>query len=194
MTASPADPADADFNSSKESVMAGPKESPVAHPTGPVGKSIEWACRTAAILAGLLFCIEILMSVGSVVGRTLFSKPVPGDYELVQLLSAMGIALCLPYCQLKKGHVFVDFFTLWAPAAVKRVLDAAAAMLLALVSFVLAWRAWDGMLEMREYGEASMVISLPIWWGYVPIVPSFLLLGVTALYTFRSELRGNYRR
>jgi TRAP-type C4-dicarboxylate transport system permease small subunit len=170
--------------------MAGLRESAVARPTGPIGKSIEWACSVAAVLAGLLFCIEMVMSVLSVIGRSAFRTPVPGDYELVQMLSAMGIALCLPYCQLRKGHVFVDFFTLWAPRALKMVLDAAAALLLAAVSFLLAWRVWAGMLEMREYGEASMVISLPIWWGYIPVVPSFVLLGITALYTFACELRG----
>ncbi|PKO58213.1 MAG: TRAP transporter small permease [Betaproteobacteria bacterium HGW-Betaproteobacteria-19] len=134
--------------------------------------------------------IEALMSVTSVIGRALFNLPVPGDYELVQMLSAMGIAMCLPYCQLKRGHVFVDFFTLWAPTSLKRVLDAIASLLLAGASFLLAWRIWDGMLEMREYGETSMVIALPVWWGYIPVAPSFVLLGIAALYTVFEELSG----
>ncbi|WP_313072527.1 TRAP transporter small permease [Melaminivora sp.] len=138
-----------------------------------------------AVLAGVMFCIESLMSVASVLGRALFGTPVPGDYELVQVLSAMGVAMCLPYCQLKKGHVFVDFFTLWASAGLKRVLDAVAALLLAGTAFLLAWRVWDGMLEAREFGETSMVISIPVWWGYVPVVPALVLLGITALHTMR---------
>lgn len=174
--------------------MAGSVEVAIAPPVGLVGSTIEWTCRTAAIIAGILFCIEMVMCVVSVIGRITLSKPVPGDYELVQMLSAMGIALCLPYCQLKKGHVFVDFFTLWAPAGVKRALDAIAALLLSGAAFVLAWRTWYGMLEMREYGEATMVLSLPIWWGYVPLVPAFVLLGIAALYTFLGELRGEYRK
>ena len=44
------------------------------------------------------------------------------------------------------------------------------------------------MMEMREYGETSMVISLPIWWGYIPVVPAFVLLGITALRTFALEI------
>lgn len=173
--------------------MAVPRDAVAVRPAGPIGKSIEWACSVAAVLAGLLFCIEMVMSVISVAGRAAFSTPIQGDYELVQMLSAMGISLCLPYCQLRKGHVFVDFFTLWAPAALKRVLDSIAALLMASISFLLAWRIWVGMLEMREYGEASMVISLPIWWGYIPVVPSFVLLGITALYTFTRELRGEHQ-
>ncbi|PKO57883.1 MAG: TRAP transporter small permease, partial [Betaproteobacteria bacterium HGW-Betaproteobacteria-19] len=41
-----------------------------------------------AILGGVFFLIEALMSVTSVIGRALFNLPVPGDYELVQMLSA----------------------------------------------------------------------------------------------------------
>lgn len=166
----------------------------VAGPTGSIGRSIEWGCKTLAGLAGLLFCVEMVMSAASVAGRVAFSKPIPGDYELVQMLSAMGIALCLPYCQLRKGHVFVDFFTLWAPASVKRVLDALASLLLAVASILLTWRIWSGMLEMREYGEASMVIALPIWWGYVPVVAGFAMLAVTSLYTFATELHGERKQ
>lgn len=158
-------------------------------PTGGIGRAIERACKLAAILAGLVFCAEAVLSVVSVVGRAVFRMPVPGDYEIVQMLSAMGIALCLPYCQFKKGHVFVDFFTLWAPAGLKRGLDAFAALLLAACSFLLAWRIWSGLLEMREFGDASMVIALPVWWGYVPVVPAFVLLGLAALHTCSCELR-----
>ncbi|MCK9259628.1 MAG: TRAP transporter small permease [Azoarcus sp.] len=160
-------------------------------PGGVIGRTISMACVVLAVLGGVFFLVEALMSVTSVIGRTLFNLPVPGDYELVQMLSAMGIAMCLPYCQLKRGHVFVDFFTLWAPTSLKRALDAIAALLLAVSSFLLAWRIWDGMMEMREYGETSMVIALPVWWGYIPVAPSFFLLGLAALQTFVLDLRGS---
>lgn len=173
--------------------MAESLEQPLVVPAGPVGKTVEVACATLAALGGAIFIIESVMSVVSIIGRSLFKMPVPGDYELVQMMSAMGIAMCLPYCQLRKGHVFVDFFTLWAPAGLKRVLDAIAALLLAASSFFLAWRVWDGMLEMREYGETSMVIALPVWWGYIPVVPSFVLLGIAALQTFMLELTSETR-
>lgn len=155
-----------------------------------LGRCIERSCWLLACLGGALFILEAVMSVISVIGRTFFSMPILGDYELIQFMSAMGIALCLPYCQLKQGHVFVDFFTLWAPAWLKRYMDAIAAFLLACLAFFLAWRSWDGLLDMREYQESSMVLGLPIWWGYAPIVPSLVLLGLTALYTLTQQWSG----
>lgn len=125
------------------------------------------------------------MTVASVAGRALFSAPIPGDYELVQMMTAAAVALCLPYCELRRGHVFVNFFTLRAPAWFNRTLDALSTLLLAAVAFFLAWRSWVGMWEMREYAEASMVLGLPIWWGYIPLTPALSLLGVVALMNVR---------
>lgn len=152
------------------------------------GKLMTWACLALTLLGGALFLSAALVSVTSVIGRSFFTSPVTGDYELVQVMSAMGIAMCLPYCQLKRGHVFVDFFTLWAPESLKKWLDAFATLVLAGTSFLLAWRCYLGMLDMREYEETSMVLGLPIWWGYVPMVPSFALLGLAALTTMVHDL------
>lgn len=168
--------------------MSEPLPRPDAGASTPWGKVLERACAFLAILGGLLFLAEALMSVASVLGRIFYSTPIPGDYELVQLMSAMGIAMCLPYCQVKRGHVFVDFFTLWAPSPLKRGLDALASLILAICAFLLAWRCWDGMLEMLEYGETSMVIAMPIWWGYIPLMPSFVLFGLAALMTMVQDL------
>lgn len=150
------------------------------------GTILELVCRVLAYIGGALFIIEAVMSVISVLGRTFFSTPIPGDYELIQMFSAIGITLCMPYCQMCHGHVFVDFFTLWAPQRLKRYLDSFASLLLAILAFLLAWRSWDGMLDMYEYQEGSMVLGMPIWWGYFPIVPSFVVFGIAALYTMKN--------
>ena len=160
-------------------------DQPVAGPSGPITRGIESLCRWFAVVGFALFVGESLLSVASVIGRATISRPIPGDYELVQMVSAMGIAMCLPFCELARGHVFVDFFTARVPAGGKRLLDGLAAVLLAGVAFLLAWRTLEGMTEMRAYGESSMVLGLPVWWGYVPLIPSFVLLGFAALVNLR---------
>lgn len=171
--------------------MAEVMDEPRTRKLGAVGRTIEKLCQAMAIMAGAAFVIEMLLSAVSVLMRMVIGRGVGGDFELVQVLSAVGIALCLPYCQFHKGHVFVDFFTLWAPASLKRLLDAIGALLLALCAFFLAWRIWEGMGELREFGEASMVLNLPIWWGYIPVVLAFVMLGIAALHTGYGELLGD---
>ena len=53
----------------------------------------------------------------SVIGRYLFSAPIPGDYDIVGILCGCAIFAFLPYCQLKRGNVLADFFTAKRAAA-----------------------------------------------------------------------------
>src|SRR5512134_3441981 len=106
------------------------------------------------------------MSVASIVGRTVLGRPVPGDFELVQVGCAAAIAAFLPYCQLQRGNIIVDFFTTRAPRRVQGALDAFGALLLAAVLALLAWRAAAGMLTMKAAGEVSMIVGFPLWVGY----------------------------
>lgn len=148
---------------------------------------VEGFCAVLAGVGFFLFLGEALLSVTSIIGRNVTDYGVPGDYELVQLITAVAIAMCLPYCEFKRGHVFVDFFTLWASARLKRVFDALAALILAAVAFLLAWRTSVGMFEIREYAESTMVLNVPVWWAYIALPPCFALLGIAALFNFHLE-------
>jgi TRAP-type C4-dicarboxylate transport system permease small subunit len=124
-----------------------------------------------------------LMSVYSIIGRSLLGKPVLGDYEMVQMMSAIAVTMALPFCQMVGGHIIVDFFTVKFPRRVNVALDIVAALLLATCAFAIAWRVAGATLEFQRNHDATMLLNLPTWWGYAPMGPSFLLLGCAALYT-----------
>lgn len=152
-----------------------------------VRKYVEGFCAVLAGVGFFLFIGEALLSVVSITARTVIDYGVPGDYELVQLITAVAIAMCLPYCEFKRGHVFVDFFTLWASDRIKRTLDAIAALILAAVAFLLAWRTYVGMFEIRDYAQTTMVLNVPVWWAYIALPICFSLLGIAALFNFHLE-------
>ena len=155
---------------------------------GPAGRLLIGACKAFAVGAGVLLILMAAMSLASIVGRTVLGRPILGDYELVQVLCAMAVAMSLPYCQLARGHVIVDFFTTRAPKPVNRALDVAASLLLAAIAFVVAWRLAIGLADLKRTGDASMLIGFPTWVAYAPMVLSFLLLGLAALLVVRDDL------
>ena len=61
------------------------------------------------VLAGIA-----MTTVVSVLGRKFFGGAIAGDFEIVEIGCAVAVSLFLPYCQLNKGNVIVDFFTLKA--------------------------------------------------------------------------------
>lgn len=149
--------------------------------------------RAFAFGGGALLVVITGMSVASIVGRTVLGRPVPGDFELVQVGCAAAIAAFLPYCQLQRGNIIVDFFTTRAPQRVQGALDAFGALLLAAVMALLAWRAAAGMLTMKAAGEVSMIVGFPLWVGYAAIVPSLALAALVGLATALEAARAGRR-
>lgn len=153
------------------------------------GLVLDIACKAMAFVSGVTLVILAFMSLWSIVGRSVFDSPLLGDYELVQFLSAMAVAMSLPYAHWVGAHVIVDFFTAHAKPKTNAVMDLVANLLMSLFSFVLAWRLWVGMLDLKSNFDASMMLNIPTWWGYVPFVPAFFLLGLTALYAAHTHFR-----
>lgn len=152
-------------------------------PNDPIGRFLYAWSVLSALGGAVVLMLVCVLSAYSVLGRWLFSAPILGDVELVQMGTALSIAACLPYAQMRRAHIIVDFFTVRASDAVRRVLDACAALLLAVCAAILAWRSVLGGLDAYQYHESSMILGWPLWWSFITLGPGFLLLSLTSLYT-----------
>jgi TRAP-type C4-dicarboxylate transport system permease small subunit len=140
------------------------------------------ACKGLALAGGALFAAVTLMSAASIAGR-IAGRPIQGDFELVQLACAVAIAFCLPYCQLQRGHIIVDFFTVRATPRTRGALDALGALLLALVMVLVAWRTGAGAVALKASNETSMIMGLPVWIAYALMTPALALTALAALHS-----------
>jgi TRAP-type C4-dicarboxylate transport system permease small subunit len=149
---------------------------------GTLGHALHWLARAFALAGGVVLFGLTLLSTVSILGRWLFAQPIPGDYEIAQLATAVAVSAFLPWCALRGGHVLVDFLTNGAPARVRNALDALGSLTIAAIGLLLGWRLTAGMIGLREAGETTMVLGIPIWYAYAPMIPSFLLLGAVAAH------------
>jgi TRAP-type C4-dicarboxylate transport system permease small subunit len=162
-------------------------------PTDRTGKVLFHLCRWFAVGGGLVLVAIAVMSVASIASRALTGRPLLGDFELVQLGCAVAVASFLPWCQMRRSHVIVDFFTTGLGPRLRAVLDALGALLLAGSAALIAWRMVLGTISLRESGESSMLLAVPTWYAYVPMVPAFVLLALAGLHTAWTELRKEQR-
>jgi TRAP-type C4-dicarboxylate transport system permease small subunit len=151
-------------------------------PTDPVGVLLFRLSRALALAGGLVIVALTLMSLASILGRALFTKPLSGDYELVQLGCAIAVAAFLPFCQMRGGHVLVDFFTANSRPAVRATLDTLGALLLAIAAAVFAWRLTAGALSLKAANDQTTILAIPTWWAVALMVPSFALFAATGFY------------
>ncbi|MFM1880298.1 MAG: hypothetical protein RLZZ344_532 [Pseudomonadota bacterium] len=154
-----------------------------------LGRLLARLCKLFAVASGVVLLCMAAMSLASILGRAVFTKPILGDYEMVQMMCAIAVSMALPYAHWANGHVIVDFFTAKARPGFNLLLDSIAGLLMSLAGAIMSWRLAVGMIDLYKNFDSSMLLGLPTWWGYAPMVPSFALLSMVALYITVMRLR-----
>jgi TRAP-type C4-dicarboxylate transport system permease small subunit len=149
----------------------------------PVGRLLDGLARAFAVVGGLALTATALMCLYSVVMRNLAGAPIVGDFELAQMGCAVSVGAFMPFTQLRNGNIFVDFFTQRASARTRSRLDGFGALVVAAAFAVLAWRTGLGAMDALRNDETTMIMGLPIWWGYACLAPSFALSAAAAAYS-----------
>ncbi len=150
-------------------------------------RALDNLARVCAILAGVLLTVITLITCVSLIGRNLFGATLAGDFELTGVAAGAAIALFMPWCQLRRGNIIVDFFTAKASETTQQRLDRIGAFLLALTMGLLAWRAVLGGLNAFTTRSGTMMLGFPEWIVYAAMVPP---LGLTALIGLVQAARG----
>ncbi|MEY4653285.1 MAG: hypothetical protein RI884_1866 [Pseudomonadota bacterium] len=148
---------------------------------------LEQLAKLCAILAGMLLTAITLMTCASLVGRNTTGATLVGDFELTGVAAGAAIALFMPWCQVTRGNIIVDFFTARASAPTNAALDRLGALLLGLTMALLAWRTALGGINAWSTQSGTMMLGFPEWIVYALMVPP---LGLTALIGAAQALFG----
>jgi TRAP-type C4-dicarboxylate transport system permease small subunit len=151
-----------------------------AAPRGPLHEALHNVAVWFAYAGGAVVATIGIMSAVSIIGRALWSRPITGDFELVEIGIAVAGSLFLAYCQITAGNIFVDIFTIRASKSAKAWMDRFGALLMGTMFALVGWRCSIGMTEIRHSGETSMLMGFPIWIGYVGVLPGITLAAITA--------------
>jgi TRAP-type C4-dicarboxylate transport system permease small subunit len=143
---------------------------------------LEQLAKFCAILAGFIMTGITLMTCVSLLGRNTTGTTLVGDFELTGVAAGAAIALFLPWCQVRRGNIIVDFFTAKAGERTNAALDRFGALLLGLSLALLAWRAGIGGLSAWTSQSATMMLGFPEWIVYAAMVPPLVLTAVIGLW------------
>lgn len=149
---------------------------------------LERLARLSALLAGALIVGVALLTCVSLIGRNTTGTTLAGDFELTGVAAGAAIALFLPWCQLRRGHIIVDFFTARAGARTNALLDRFGALVLGLMLALIAWRCTVGGLSAWRNRSGTMMLNFPEWIVYAVMVPPLGLAGVIAVAQFARGL------
>lgn len=152
--------------------------------------------RFIALLGGVVLIGLTLVTVYSIIGRAISRNlrevsllawwgPVRGDFELIEMGTAIAIFAFLPYTQMVRGNVLVDFFTSGAHPRLKATMAVLANLLFSLLAILFTWRMMIGTYQLYSatFVQTSMILRIPTWWGYVPATLFMVFLSIVCVYT-----------
>jgi TRAP-type C4-dicarboxylate transport system permease small subunit len=154
---------------------------------GSIVRNLEKLADFCATLAGVLLTLITLMTCFSLIGRNTVGVTLVGDFELTGVVAGAAISLFLPWCQVRRGNIIVDFFTAKMTKSINSKLDRLGAFFLSCVLGLLMWRVCIGGLNAYRSGSATMLLNFPEWTVYAVMVPP---LGLTALIAFMQAVLG----
>jgi TRAP-type C4-dicarboxylate transport system permease small subunit len=149
--------------------MLPPDQEPLAlRESAPEKGVLGIAERYVTLLSKILFWIAgaglvgmTLLIVADVIGIKVFSNPIPGGIEYVGFLAVVGIAFAVPFTQVMKGHVAVDFIVEAFPRRAKLAVECFTALLSVIVMALLMVYSFRYAGLLRSSGEVSMTQKIP---------------------------------
>ena len=145
-------------------------------------RKLESLAKACAVLAGVLLTFITLMTCASLIGRNTVGVTLAGDFELTGVVAGAAIALFLPWCQVQRGNIIVDFFTANTSERTNARLDRVGALLLAGAMALMAWRTALGGLNAYATHSGTMMLGFPEWVVYLFIAPPLALTALIGLW------------
>ncbi|HEY5912611.1 MAG TPA: TRAP transporter small permease [Verrucomicrobiae bacterium] len=137
--------------------------------------------QALAWVAGAGLMVMVLVTTADVVLRK-FSLSLTGAYDLVKIAAAITAAAALPYTTAIKGHVAIEFFFHKLGRHGRVVVDALMRFGGMALFGLLAWGCVDYGNSLRQKGEVSMTLQLPVFWVPYVLAASCVLVVLIKLY------------
>jgi len=136
---------------------------------------VNFFAKLFGYIAAFFLAAMMLLTVADVVLRSLFSYPLRGMLELIELGLACTVFIALPAVFLRDEHLVVDVIDKLLKPSVVRILDLIGALLSVAVLAVMAWQMLPLARSMHEFGDVTSDLSIPKIYYWIPV-----LLGVVA--------------
>ena len=145
-------------------------------------------------LAATVLMLLMIVTFIDVTGRYLFLAPLPGAFEMTEIMMAMLIFAGLPLVSRANQHVTVNLIIGLFSPKIRHFQRLITQIIMTLVFGVMAWRMWIKAVEMLVQGDETAYLLIPI----APVAFFMtILLGVSSLIVaiqFTRIIRGKERQ
>lgn len=159
--------------------------------SSPLGKVTRWLARWTAVAGGVVLIAMVVVIIVSVVGRAMIwagLRPIAGDYELVGVGMGFAVFAFLPWAHLERGHALVSIVTDRFPQVVNSWILVATDLMMFVAAAFIAWRLYAGMMDKFAYKETTLLLRMPLGWGYAAGFFGAAVMVIVAAYVLGRSL------
>jgi TRAP-type C4-dicarboxylate transport system permease small subunit len=165
-----------------------------ARPTDKVGRVLYKLAAGLALFGSFVIGAMAVVIAINVTGRAAFNVSLTGIIDLIELGTGTAVFAFLPYCQLMRENVIVDFILTKAPTRAKTICDAFGSVIFIALGVLITMQLRQGGMDMYRYKESFTTIGFPRWISFPYAVLCMSLLVVVCVYTLGrsiAETRAN---
>ena len=130
---------------------------------GPASRAVGILVTASAYLAGAVLVLLMFLTTADVAGRYFFNSPLNGVFDLTHFAVLIMTFLSFAYCAYHGAHVAIELLYNRLGRAVQRVLDRVINLAGCVLFALLAWRAVVQSVDVREFREASQLLTIPFF-------------------------------
>ena len=132
--------------------------------------------RVCGFFAAMAIVFMTLLTVGDVVMRYFFSKPILGSFEITEYILVVVVFLSIPWATMEGVNVRVDLITEKLAKKTRAILYAVSCFLSMIISFLIVWFTIPEAEYARELQEKSDMLNIPTYPFYFLIAVGFFVL------------------
>ena len=113
-------------------------------------------------LSAIILFVLMMLTTVDVIGRYLFNTPLPGGYEITELMMAALVFAAMPVVTRRENHIVIDLLDFMMPKAIVRPRQIIVNLLCAVLCALWCWRTWTLGVRLGGYNEVTEYLNLPL--------------------------------
>ncbi len=126
-------------------------------------RMIHLITRFSSRVGALILVGMMLLVTSDVVLRFLFNKPVPGTFELVEVMMGAVVSLSIAYCGLRRGHVSVELLTDHLSRRIQKIASVLHHILCVVFFAAISFKGIQQVGVIKESETVTALLGIPIY-------------------------------
>lgn len=122
---------------------------------------LRFAERLLGVMVAILLMAMMFVTAIDVFGRYLLSRPLPGAFELTEIMLAMIVFIAMPLVCLHRENITVTLITDRLSSRARNLHHAVVSLACGIILAIVSWRLMEHALQLASFGDVTVFLRAP---------------------------------